>query len=106
VSAVGAIARRTGSGGLVHEYERLAARDRPIVDTPHAQMLGWWLRRKVRQFWLGGRDGPRPRYRWIERRPTTMPSCTGIRQPIRRYGRIAPAHALLRGAGQRCLLGA
>ena len=31
------------------------------VNRSAAQMLAAWLRRKVRQVWLGGRVGPRPR---------------------------------------------
>jgi hypothetical protein len=33
-----------------------------------------WLARKVRQLWLGGRTGPRRRWRRMERGLTAMPS--------------------------------
>ena len=37
--------------------------------------MAWaWLARKVRQLWLGGRAGPRRRYRRTERALTAMPS--------------------------------
>jgi hypothetical protein len=39
-----------------------------------AQVRGRWFRRKVRQVWLGGRAGPRRRYRWTEALLTAIPS--------------------------------
>src|SRR6476620_8471055 len=44
------------------------------VSRSAARMFARWLRRNVRQDWLGGRAGPRRRYRWTERLATTIPS--------------------------------